>query len=107
MNKIDDSIKKCKDGVFLYIFVTPNAKSDVFPAGFNPWRKRIEIKVTSEAKDNKANLGVIKTIAEYFCQSTKNIEVVSGQKNKEKTIFIKDILVDEVVKKLRKSLDGL
>jgi len=29
--------------------------------------------------------------------------IVSGQKNKEKTLFIKDILVDEAIKKLRKS----
>ena len=107
MSKFEDSIKKYRDGALLYIFVTPNAKSIIFPAGYNPWRKRIEIKVSSEAKDNKANIDVIKTIADYFCKSSKDITIVSGQKNKEKTLIIKDILVDEVINKLRKSLDGL
>jgi len=107
MNKIEDSIKKYRDGVLLDIFVIPKAKNVIFPAGYNPWRKRIEIKVSSEAKDNKANTDVIKIIAEFFCKSTIGITIVSGQKNKEKTLFIKDILVDEVIKKIRKSLDGL
>jgi uncharacterized protein (TIGR00251 family) len=107
MSKIEDSIKKNRDGALLYIFVIPNSKNIIFPAGYNPWRKRIEIKVSSEAKDNKANIDVIKTIADYFCKSSRDVTIVSGQKNKEKTLFIKDILVDEVIKKFRKSLDGL
>jgi len=107
MNKIEDSIKKCKDGALLDIFVTTNSKNDIFPAGFNPWRKRIEIKVSSEAKDNKANIDVIETIAKYFSKPRKNVAIVSGQKNKEKTVFVKDVLVDNVLKKLRESLDGL
>jgi hypothetical protein len=107
MSKIEDSIKKYKNGALIDIFVTPNAKNVIFPSGYNPWRKRIEIKVSSEAKDNKANIDVIETIAKYFLKPTKDIIIVSGLKNKEKTLFIKDILFDEVVKKLRKSLDGL
>jgi len=107
MSKIEDSIKKCRDGVLLDIFVTPNAKSVIFPAGYNPLRKRIEMKVSSEAKDNKANIDVIKTIAEYFCKPTKNVTIESGQKNKEKTLFIKDISVDKAIIKLGKSFNGL
>lgn len=107
MSKLEDSIKKSKGGTLLDIFVTPNAKSVVFPAGYNPWRRRIEMKVTSLAKDNKANMDAIKTIAEYFSQPTSAIIIVSGQKNKEKTLFVKNVSVDEVAKKLRKSLDGL
>ena len=107
MSKIEDSIKKYKDGALLDIFVTTEAKNVIFPSGYNPWRKRIEIKVLSEAKDNKANIEVIETIAKYFLKPTKDIIIVSGLKNKEKTLFIKNILIDEVVKKLRKSLDGL
>jgi len=39
MSKFEDSLKKYKDGTLLDIFVTPNAKNIVFPAGYNPWRK--------------------------------------------------------------------
>ena len=107
MNKLGDSIKKHKDGVLLDIFVTTKAKDALFPSGYNPWRKKIEIKVTSEAKDNLANIEVIKTIAEFFLKSKTDVTIISGQKSKEKTIFIKNISVDEVLKKIGKSLDGL
>lgn len=107
MNKIEDCIKKHQDGALLDIFVTPNAKNVIFPAGYNPWRKRIEIKVLSEPKDNKANIEVIKTISKYFLKPTSDVKIINGQKKKEKTLFVKDILVDEMILKLRKSLDGL
>ena len=107
MSKIEDSIKKHRDGALLDIFVTSGANAVVFPAGYNPWRKRVEIKVRSEAKDNKANMEVIKTVAEYFHKPTRNVLITSGGKKREKTLFVEDILVDDIVKKLRKSLDGL
>lgn len=107
MNKFEDSIKKYKDGVLLYLFVKPKASKVVFPSCYNSWRKRIEIEVCSEPKDNKANIEVIETVADFFSKSTKDVSIVSGEKNKEKTLFIRNIVVDDVIKKLRKSFDGL
>ena len=107
MLKFEDSIKKHKDGVLLDIFVKAGAKSCVFPSGYNQWRKRTEIKVCSEAKENKANIEVIKTVAKYFSKSTRDITIVNGVKNKEKTLLINNVLSDDLIKKLRKSFDGL
>ena len=107
MNKFEDSIKKYNDGVLLNLFVKPKASKVVFPSCYNSWRKRIEIEVSSEPKDNKANIEVIKTVADFFSKSKKDISIISGEKNKEKTLFIKNILVDDVIKKLRKSFNGL
>jgi len=107
MNKFEDSIKKYKDGVLLYLFVKPKASKVVFPSCYNSWRKRIEIEVCSEPKDNKADIEVIETVADFFSKSTKDVLIVSGEKNKEKTLFIRNIVIDDVIKKLRKSFDGL
>jgi uncharacterized protein (TIGR00251 family) len=107
MSKIADCIKKYKDGALLDIFVTPNAKQVIFPAAYNPWRKRIEIKVKSQAKGNEANLEVIKTISKYFLKPTTDVKIISGEKKKEKTLFIGNILINEMILKLRKSLNGL
>jgi uncharacterized protein len=107
MIKFDSSIKKYRDGVLLDLFVKPKASKVVFPAGYNTWRKRIEIEVCSEPKDNKANIEVIKTVADFFSKSTKDILIVSGKKNKEKTLFINNIIIDDIFKKIGKSFDGL
>jgi len=106
MGKYDDIIKKNSDGVTINLFVTSDAKKSVFPAGFNKWRKRIDIKVCSKPKDNQANLEVIKIVAEFFKKTIKNVYIISGNKTREKTVLIKDVSKDRVVKKLKESLNG-
>ena len=107
MDLLDKIIKKHGRGVVIDLFVTPNADVNLLPAGVNNWRKRIEIKVCSIAKDNQANLEVIKLIANFYNKPIKNIFVLSGKKTREKTILIKDISKDAVLKKLKESLNGL
>lgn len=107
MCEFKEAIKKHRDGAILDLFVTPRSESATFPAGYNKWRKRIEIKVVSPAKENKANKEVLKTVAAFFNKTDKKILVVSGDKSREKTILIKDVSVDEVIDRFRKSLNGL
>ena len=66
MDKIGKIVKKHQDGATINLFVTPGAQAILFPAGFNKWRRCIEIKVRSPANDNKANKEVIKTIADFL-----------------------------------------
>jgi len=107
MGLYDDVTKKHGSGVTINLFVTPDAKKCVFPAGFNKWRKRIEVKVCSRAKDNLANLEVVKIVAEFFKKPIKNVCIVSGKKTREKTVLIKDVSENTAVKKLKESLNGL
>jgi uncharacterized protein (TIGR00251 family) len=107
MIKTSKIVKKHQDGVTINLFVTPGAQSIIFPAGFNKWRKAIEIKVSSPAKDNKANKDVIKTVADFVEQPVENVYVLSGIKNRAKTILIKGISPDVVSERLKESLNGL
>ena len=107
MKDIENAVKNQQDGVSLNLFVIPNSSSTIFPAGYNEWRKTVEIKVCSPAKDNKANLEVIKTLAGFFKISVRDVIIVSGEKNKEKTILIKNISKKNALKKILESLDGL
>jgi len=107
MYKFGEALKKHRGDATLDLFVTPNASSTLFPTGYNEWHKRIEIRVCSSAKDNKANKEVIKTIADYFNKSEKQISIISGEKKRGKTILIKGTSVDYIAKILKESLDGL
>jgi uncharacterized protein (TIGR00251 family) len=106
MGKLEKIIKKHQDGAIFDIFVTPDAHSIIFPAGFNIWRKCIEMKVCAAAKDDRANKEVIQTIANFFDKPLSDIYILAGRKNREKTIFIKDTSVDFVSDRLRGSLNG-
>lgn len=104
MNNLKDSVKRYQDGAAIDLFVTPDARSSVFPAGYNEFRKRIEIKVNSPAKENKANLEVIKIVSGFFDKHVSDVFVVSGAKSKEKTIFIKGMTPGNAVKKIQEHL---
>ena len=107
MPNLDKFIENHEDGTILNLSVKPDCKSVVFPAGFNNWRKRLEIQVKSPAKDNKANKDVIKTLAAFFETPVNSVYVVSGTKKRNKTVLIKGVNTKFVSSKLRDSLDGL
>ena len=107
MCKFREVVKKHRDGATLDIFVTPNASYVLFPSGYNKWRKRIEIRICSSVKDNKAKKEIIKTIANHFNKSYRKISIISGGKKREKKILIEDISVGDIIKKLMESLNGL
>jgi len=103
----NEVLKKHGSGITINLFVTPNSDKSKFPAGFNKWRKRIEIKVCSNAKDNNANLEVIMVIAEFFNKQVKDVYILSGMKTREKTVLIEDISEKTASRRLRESLNGL
>ena len=107
MSKYEKLVKDHQDGATITLFVTPEAKSVIFPAGYNMWRRCIEMKVTSPATENKANKEVIKTVAEFFDKPVTDVFVVSGNKNRKKTVLVKDISVDVISERLKESLNGL
>jgi hypothetical protein len=107
MENISKSVKKHHDGAIINLFVTPGNQSTIFPAGYNKWRRCIEIKVNSPAKNNKANKNVIKTIAEFLDKPVEDVFVVSGIKNRSKTVLIKGISTEAISERLKESLDGL
>jgi len=107
MDLFEGIIKKHGSGVTINLFVTPNCEKSKFPAGLNKWRKRIEINVCAKAKDNLANLEVIKVIAGFFKKQVKDIYILTGKKTREKTILIEDISGNIVLQKLKESLNGL
>lgn len=106
MCEFKEAIRKHRDGATLDLFVTPRAKCSVFPAGYDKRRKRIEIKVCSEAKGNNANKEVVEKLAEYFNKPVKDILIISGERSREKTILVKGASVDDIIKRLGESLNG-
>ena len=107
MGDLGEIIKKYQDGATIPLFVTPNCRKCIFPAGFDEWKNRIEIKVKAKAKDNKANKDVLKTVAEYFNAKVNDIFIVAGEKSREKTVFVKGGSVEFISNKLMESINGI
>ena len=63
MSTMADALSEDHSGTILSIEVSPGAKSALFPAGYNEWRKAIGCRVASPAVDGKANKAVIRLIS--------------------------------------------
>ena len=99
-----DAAKRQKIGATINLFVTPDARSNVFPIGIDEWRKSIEISVKSPAQDNRANIDVIKTVSEYFDVSHMNVLILNGKKNREKTVLLQGMTSGRIVSKIQEKL---
>jgi uncharacterized protein (TIGR00251 family) len=97
---IEKIIRESKDGVLIDIDVQANAKKNEI-VGINEWRKRLAIKIKAPATEGKANKEIIKFLKDIF---KKDIEIVAGKLNPQKTILIKDIKKDEAIEILKRYL---
>jgi uncharacterized protein (TIGR00251 family) len=106
MTSYTDAAKASPQGVLLFLHVTAGSSQTVFPGSYNQWRNCLEIKVQSEAKDNKANIEVLETIARFFQLPVKNVNLVSGEKTREKTVCLQAITLNRVHEKLKECFNG-
>lgn len=100
----EDAIKPVKDGVLIDFEVTPGARSPAMPSGYNVWRKRIEARLQSPPEKGKANEELINALSGLLNVAPANIEIISGATNSKKSVKVKGINVDDVVRNLRGKL---
>ncbi|AKB84255.1 DUF167 domain-containing protein [Methanococcoides methylutens] len=96
----ENALKNKGDSTTIDLEVTPGAKKAIFPGGYNQWRQRIEIRLTSAAQKGKANDELITTLADFFGTSTSSVIIKAGSRSTKKTVEIYDLKYDEAVKTL-------
>ena len=78
------AVKEIENGILINIEVS--TKSSHFTiSGYNEWRNEIEVKIKSIPQKGKANQEIIK---EFSRLTNSDVEIVSGQKSRHKTLKI-------------------
>ncbi len=95
---ISRAITKSKDGTIITIDLTPASSTDLFPAGYNPWRQAVTCKTKAPAISGKANKAIISLIADSLHINETKISLISGQTSSKKRIFISGIGKEELEK---------
>ncbi len=95
-----DALEEKQNGVQIKLHVTAQCPKTCFPTEYNSWRKSIGIHVQSAAEQNKANKEIIKDLAHFFAISPQQIQIIQGQKNREKIVLLTTINLDFVIQKL-------
>lgn len=103
---LEEAIRSARDGVLIDFDVTPGAKSTTVPSGYNPWRKRIEVRLRAPPEKGKANEELIGALSSLFGVSTAVIEITAGATNSKKSVLVHGLSPEKVTEVLRGKIDG-
>jgi uncharacterized protein (TIGR00251 family) len=93
---VKDAVREGGDGVLIDIEVTPGTKTVKIPSGYNPWRKRIEVRLSREAQKGKANQQLIRELSGMLGIIENDITLISGHSGHKKTVHIKGMNLEQV-----------
>jgi hypothetical protein len=99
-----DAIEESQEGSIIHIKVKIGNKNR-FPAGYDGWRRRIEIEIDEEPVKGKANRKIVEILAAYFNLEKRDVEIIHGKKSREKEILVKK-KKDEILHILKNGLQG-
>lgn len=94
--KISDALASHPYGTIMALEVTPNAKHERFPDGYNPWRRTIGCSVSTPPLEGRANRAVIALVAEALGVKKGEVELVAGSTSSLKRILVRGMTMDEV-----------
>jgi uncharacterized protein (TIGR00251 family) len=92
-----DAVRQVDDGVILELDVSAGAKETAVQ-GYNPWRKRIEMRLSERAQKGKANAELISFLSLLFNVHSRNIQIISGSTNSKKSVKIIQAQAEDILK---------
>jgi len=102
---VKDAVREGDEGVLIDIEVTPGTKTVKVPSGYNPWRKRIEVRLSREAQKGKANQQLIRELSGMFGIKENDVTLVSGHTGHKKTVHIRGMNLEQVLNLMESLID--
>lgn len=85
-------------GTYIRVIVKPNSKSKEFIAERTP--EAVFLNLLGPAREGKANTELIKKMAKTLGVTTHAVTIISGLKNREKILLVKDCTKEVVFERL-------
>ena len=91
-----DALRQVSDGVILDLEITPNAK-DTEIHGYNPWRKRIEVRLSEQAQKGKANEQLVSFFSDLLKTGSGNVQIIAGHTSSKKSVKITGVKIEDIM----------
>jgi len=104
MAGIADALTGDENGTTISVEVTAGGKKELFPAGYNAWRKTIGCRVAAPAIEGRANRAVIALVASTLGCPAVSVTILSGAASSQKRLHIAGISKEEVLIVLERSV---
>ena len=107
MARLEDAVREAEGGALaLSLEVQPGARQAGFPAGFNPWRGRIQARVDQPAEDGRANEALRAQVATFFGVPAAHVQLAAGATNRQKTVVVQGLPWRVALARLREGLEA-
>ncbi|MDO8841872.1 DUF167 domain-containing protein [Methanocalculus sp.] len=105
MDSFIDALRATDDGLLIKIEVQTGSGRNVFPSGYNPWRKTIGVAVTAPPVDGRANTAIIDLVADSMHVPRSSVNIMSGHQSSKKVIRIANMTLLQGIEILRPFFD--
>lgn len=106
MARLEDAVREADGGIALNLEVHPGARQENFPAGFNPWRGRIQARVHAQAENGEANQALRELLSEFFHVQQGQVQLTHGHTDRQKTVVVQGLEWREALTRLREGLEA-
>jgi len=97
----EEAVLPAPQGVRLLLEVAPGASADAFPDGYNPWRRRIGVRVRAPARQGEANAAVVRLVAARLGVAAACVQVVAGAWDARKDVLVAGATPQHCLERLR------
>lgn len=106
MVNISEALTDSTSGTIIAIEVSTGSRSDLFPSGYNPWRKTLGCQISAQPVDGKANIAIISLIATVLNLSRNDVSIVSGAISSQKKVLVRGLSAEIVKSKIEAIVPG-
>jgi uncharacterized protein (TIGR00251 family) len=92
-----DAVRQTREGVILDLEISTGAK-ETFVHGYNPWRKRIEVRLSERAQKGKANEQLVLFLSDLFHVHSRDVRIITGITNSKKSLLIIGAKIPDILK---------
>jgi uncharacterized protein (TIGR00251 family) len=86
-------IRETEDGIIIPAKIQPNSSKEKV---IGEYADKLKIAVTSPPVKGKANKAIVKALAKWLSIKTSDVQIVSGEKSKDKEILVRNITKTDV-----------
>lgn len=100
---IEDAVQSGSGHTTVRFHITPGSSKTGF-GGYDPWRRCIKVSIKSQPRKGEANAELVSILAEWFGVDESKVDILSGKKDRSKSVSIQGLgegRVLEVLKKLQ------
>jgi uncharacterized protein (TIGR00251 family) len=97
-----DAVRQTGEGVVLDLDISPGAKATCIH-GYNPWRKRIEVRLSERAHKGKANEQLISFLSDLFHVYSRDVRIITGLADSKKSLLIIGAELQDILKLLKEN----